>query len=946
MTPREALKRYFGYDSFRPGQEEIVSALLAGRDALAIMPTGAGKSLCYQVPALLLPGLTLVISPLISLMQDQVKGLNAAGIHAAFINSSLTETQIARALDLAAEGSYKLVYVAPERLESPVFRSFAAGADISMVTVDEAHCISQWGQDFRPSYLKILDFIDSLPRRPIVSAFTATATREVKDDIVCTLRLHDPKVLVTGFDRPNLYFQVERTRRKDDFVIQYLRDHPGESGIIYCATRKNVDKLQELLTEYGFTATKYHAGLSAEARRKNQNDFIYDTAPVIVATNAFGMGIDKSNVRFVLHYNMPQSMENYYQEAGRAGRDGLPSQCVLLFSAQDVIINEEDCGTLRGLTATAIKRNDDVVQTLYDRILGRTALNDVIHPLTGEVLCKAGEEITESIAEAIEKSPLESVEIRSVLTCESRRGVCAKCYGRNLATARMVQRGEVVGVIAAQSIGEPGTQLTLRTFHVGGVAAGTAVETNVVSKYEGRLEIDELRTVKGKNPQGEAVDIVISRQSEFRIVDPKTEIVLYTHNLPYGSMLYMSDGAEVKKGDMICEWDPYNAVIISEHEGKAVYDSVIEGVTYRDERDEQTGLSEKVIIESKDKTKNPVIKVINKEGEEVKSYNLPVSAHVVVKDNAKIKAGDILIKIPRAVGKSGGDITGGLPRVTELFEARNPSNPAIVSEIDGEVTFGKIKRGNREIIITSKEGDVRRYLVPLSRQIIVQENDYVKAGGALSDGAITPSDILNILGLTKVQEYIVNEVQEVYRMQGVKINDKHFEVIVRQMMSKVKIEDPGDTRFFEDQIVDKWEFMDVNDELYDKVVVTDAGDSTAVQPGQIISMRKLRDENSSLKRRDLNLVKVRDIVPATSTQILQGITRAALQTSSFISAASFQETTKVLNEAAIQGKVDPLENLKENVICGHLIPGGTGMREYDNLVVGLKEDLEAIQAAK
>ena len=598
--------------------------------------------------------------------------------------------------------------------------------------------------------------------------------------------------------------------------------------------------------------------------------------------------------------------------------------------AQDVIINEEDCGTLRGLTATAIKRNDDVVQTLYDRILGRTALNDVIHPLTGEVLCKAGDRVKQGI----EKSPLESVEIRSVLTCESRRGVCAKCYGRNLATARMVQRGEVVGVIAAQSIGEPGTQLTLRTFHVGGVAAGTAVETNVVSKYEGRLEIDELRTVKGKNPQGEAVDIVISRQSEFRIVDPKTEIVLYTHNLPYGSMLYMSDGAEVKKGDMICEWDPYNAVIISEHEGKAVYDSVIEGVTYRDERDEQTGLSEKVIIESKDKTKNPVIKVINKE------------AHVVVKDNAKIKAGDILIKIPRAVGKSGGDITGGLPRVTELFEARNPSNPAIVSEIDGEVTFGKIKRGNREIIITSKEGDVRRYLVPLSRQIIVQENDYVKAGGALSDGAITPSDILNILGLTKVQEYIVNEVQEVYRMQGVKINDKHFEVIVRQMMSKVKIEDPGDTRFFEDQIVDKWEFMDVNDELYDKVVVTDAGDSTAVQPGQIISMRKLRDENSSLKRRDLNLVKERDIVPATSTQILQGITRAALQTSSFISAASFQETTKVLNEAAIQGKVDPLENLKENVICGHLIPGGTGMREYDNLVVGLKEDLEAIQAAK
>ena len=483
----------------------------------------------------------------------------------------------------------------------------------------------------------------------------------------------------------------------------------------------------------------------------------------------------------------------------------------------------------------------------------------------------------------------------------------------------------MVGVIAAQSIGEPGTQLTLRTFHVGGVAGGSAVETNVVSKYEGRLEIDELRTVKGKNAAGEAVDIVISRQSEFRIVDPKTEIVLYTHNLTYGSTLFMADGAEVKKGDLICEWDPYNAVIISEYDGRAVYENVIEGVTYREERDEQTGLSERVVIESKDKTKNPVIKIVDKEGVEVKAYNLPVSAHVVVKDNAKIKTGEILIKIPRAVGKSGGDITGGLPRVTELFEARNPSNPAIVSEIDGEVTFGKIKRGNREIVITSKDGDVKRYLVPLSRQIIVQENDYVKAGNPLSDGAITPSDILNILGPTKVQEYIVNEVQEVYRMQGVKINDKHFEVIVRQMMNKVKIEDP---------------------ESYDKVVVTDAGGSTSVQPGQIISVRKLRDENSSLKRRDMPLVQVRDIVPATSNQVLQGITRAALQTSSFISAASFQETTKVLNEAAIQAKVDPLVNLKENVICGHLIPGGTGLREYDDLVVGSKAELETLQQAQ
>ncbi|MBR6655341.1 MAG: DNA-directed RNA polymerase subunit beta' [Alistipes sp.] len=608
--------------------------------------------------------------------------------------------------------------------------------------------------------------------------------------------------------------------------------------------------------------------------------------------------------------------------------------------AQDVIVNEEDCGTLRGLTATAIKRNDDVVQTLYDRILGRTALNDVIHPITGEVICKAGDEITEAIAEAIEKSPIESVDIRSVLTCVSRHGVCAKCYGRNLATARPVQKGEVVGVIAAQSIGEPGTQLTLRTFHVGGVAGGSTVETNVVSKYEGRLEIDELRTVKGKNSQGEAINIVVSRQSELRIVDPKTEIVLYTHALPYGATIFKNDGDAIVKGDLICEWDPYNAVVVAETDGKAIYDNVIEGVTYREERDDQTGLAERVIIDSKDRTKNPVIKILDKNGEEVKAYNLPVNAHVAVKDNAKIHVGDIIIKIPRVVGKSGGDITGGLPRVTELFEARNPSNPAIVSEIDGEVTFGKIKRGNREIVITAKDGEIKRYLVPLSRQIIVQENDYVRAGMALSDGAITPSDILRILGPTKVQEYIVNEVQEVYRMQGVKINDKHFEVIVRQMMNKVQIEDPGDSRFFENQIVDKWEFMDVNDELYDKVVVTDAGDSTNVHPGQIISMRKLRDENSSLKRRDMKLVETRPIVSATSNQILQGITRAALQTSSFISAASFQETTKVLNEAAIQAKSDPLANLKENVICGHLIPGGTGLREYDNLVVGLKSDLE------
>ena len=611
--------------------------------------------------------------------------------------------------------------------------------------------------------------------------------------------------------------------------------------------------------------------------------------------------------------------------------------------AQDVIITEEDCGTLRGLTATAIKRNEDVVQTLKERILGRTTVHDVYNPHTGEMIVAAGEEITESVADAIDAAGIESVEIRSVLTCESRNGVCAKCYGRNLATGRMVQKGEVVGVIAAQSIGEPGTQLTLRTFPVGGVAGGVATDNSIVSRYEGRIEIDELRVVKSKSDDGKEINMVISRLAELRIVDERTGIVLYTHNLPYGSMLYMNDGDTVKKGDLICEWDPYNAVIISEYDGKVAFENVIEGVTYRDEFDEQTGFREIVITESRDKTKNPVIRILNKQGEEQKQYNLPVGAHIVVKENASVKAGEILIKIPRAVGKAG-DITGGLPRVTELFEARNPSNPAVVSEIDGEVSFGKIKRGNREIVITSKLGDVKRYLVPLSRQILVQENDYVRAGMPLSDGAVTPSDILAIQGPTKVQEYIVNEVQEVYRMQGVKINDKHFEVIVRQMMNKVQIEDPGDTRFLEEQIVDKWDFMAVNDELYDKVVVTDAGDSETMKPGMMITLRKLRDENSMLKRKDLKPVEVRDVIPATSNQVLQGITRAALQTSSFMSAASFQETTKVLNEAAILGKVDPLEKLKENVICGHLIPAGTGLRDYDDIVVGSQAEYDSLVA--
>ncbi|MFI3287927.1 MAG: DNA-directed RNA polymerase subunit beta' [Rikenellaceae bacterium] len=599
--------------------------------------------------------------------------------------------------------------------------------------------------------------------------------------------------------------------------------------------------------------------------------------------------------------------------------------------AQDVIINEQDCGTLRGLKAMTMKRNEEVVQSLYERILGRTSVEDVINPTTGEVLVGAGEEITEDIAAAIDASPIESVEIRSVLTCESTKGVCAKCYGRNLSTGRMVQLGEVVGVIAAQSIGEPGTQLTLRTFHVGGVAGGSTSENSIVARYDGRLEIDELRSVERKGDNGKET-VVLSRLAEARVVDVNTGIALSTANLPYGSVLSFKDGDLVKKGDLICEWDPYNAVIISEYAGKAAFESVEENVTFREESDEATGFREKVIIESRDKTKNPLIKILDKDGVEVKQYNLPVGAHIVTKEGGKVSAGDILIKIPRVVGKAG-DITGGLPRVTELFEARNPSNPAVVSAIDGEISFGKIKRGNREIVVTSRSGEVKKYLVPLSKQILVQENDYIRAGMPLSDGAITPGDILSILGPTRVQEYIVNEIQEVYRLQGVKINDKHFEIIVRQMMNKVRIEDPGDTRLLEEQVVGKWEFIKVNDDIYDKKVVTDAGESTLLSAGQIVSLRELRDENSSLRRKGAKEVSVRATVPATSTQILQGITRAALQTTSFISAASFQETTKVLNEAAINGKVDYLENLKENVICGHLIPAGTGMRRYKNLKV-------------
>ena len=613
--------------------------------------------------------------------------------------------------------------------------------------------------------------------------------------------------------------------------------------------------------------------------------------------------------------------------------------------SHDVIITEEDCGTLRGLVCTDLKNNDEVIATLYERILGRVSVHDIIHPTTGELLVAGGEEITEEVAKKIQDSPIESVEIRSVLTCEAKKGVCAKCYGRNLATSRMVQKGEAVGVIAAQSIGEPGTQLTLRTFHAGGTAANIAANASIVAKNSARLEFEELRTVDIVDEMGEAAKVVVGRLAEVRFVDVNTGIVLSTHNVPYGSTLYVSDGDLVEKGKLIAKWDPFNAVIITEATGKIEFEGVIENVTYKVESDEATGLREIIIIESKDKTKVPSAHILTEDGDLIRTYNLPVGGHVIIENGQKVKAGEVIVKIPRAVGKAG-DITGGLPRVTELFEARNPSNPAVVSEIDGEVTMGKIKRGNREIIVTSKTGEVKKYLVALSKQILVQENDYVRAGTPLSDGATTPADILAIKGPTAVQAYIVNEVQDVYRLQGVKINDKHFEIIVRQMMRKVQIDEPGDTRFLEQQVVDKLEFMEENDRIWGKKVVVDAGDSQNMQPGQIVTARKLRDENSMLKRRDLKPVEVRDAVAATSTQILQGITRAALQTSSFMSAASFQETTKVLNEAAINGKTDKLEGMKENVICGHLIPAGTGQREFEKIIVGSKEEYDRILANK
>ena len=609
--------------------------------------------------------------------------------------------------------------------------------------------------------------------------------------------------------------------------------------------------------------------------------------------------------------------------------------------SQDVIINIVDCGTLRGIDVEPLRKNEEIVEPMSDRIRGRVALFDVINPLDGEVIVEEGHEISDLVADRIDKLPIEAVEVRSPLTCEAKKGICASCYGRNLATGKMVQKGEAVGVVAAQSIGEPGTQLTLRTFHVGGVAGGSSQENELRVKFNGVAEIEDLKTVKGKDTEGNEINIVISRTSEIKLVDKKTKVVLSTNNIPYGSTLMVKNGSTVKKDDLICQWDPFNGVIVSEFTGKIVYENVEQGVTYQVEIDEQTGFQEKVISESRNKKVIPTLLIQDKKGTVLRSYNLPVGAHIMVDDNEQIEEGKILVKIPRKSARSG-DITGGLPRVTELFEARNPSNPAVVSEVDGVVSFGKIKRGNREIIVESKFGDIRKYLVKLSSQILVQENDFVKAGMPLSDGSITPIDILKIKGPSAVQQYLVNEVQEVYRLQGVKINDKHFEVVVRQMMRKVKINDPGDTIFLENQLIHKFDFITENDDLFGKKVVEEAGDSENLKEGQLITSRDLRDENSILKREGKALVVARDANSATATPELQGITRASLQTKSFISAASFQETTKVLNEAAVNGKVDTLEGLKENVIVGHKIPAGTGLREYNDIIVGSKEEYSSL----
>ncbi|MBT5596990.1 MAG: DNA-directed RNA polymerase subunit beta' [Flavobacteriaceae bacterium] len=613
--------------------------------------------------------------------------------------------------------------------------------------------------------------------------------------------------------------------------------------------------------------------------------------------------------------------------------------------AQDVIVNYVDCNTLRGISVEPLKKNEEIVESLGERILGRVSLHDVYNPLNKEIIVNSGEEISEEVVKLIENTPIEKVEVRSPLTCESPKGICAKCYGRNLATGKMVQNGEAVGVVAAQSIGEPGTQLTLRTFHVGGIAGNISEENKLQVKFDGIAEIDDLKTVSSKDSDGNKIDIIISRTCEIKLLDKKTGIVISNNIIPYGSTILIKDGQNLKKDDVVCQWDPYNGVIVSEFGGKIEYENIDQGLTYQVEIDEQTGFKEKVISESRNKKVVPTLLINDNKGKNIRTYNLPVGAHLMVDDGEKVKGGKILVKIPRKSAKSG-DITGGLPRVTELFEARNPSNPAVVSEIDGVVNFGKIKRGNREIIIESKLGEIKKYLVKLSNQILVQENDFVKAGMPLSDGSTTPNDILNIKGPSAVQQYLVNEVQEVYRLQGVKINDKHFEVLIRQMMQKVKIQDSGDTTFLEGQLIHKNAFILENDNLFNKKIIESIGSSENFKIGQVISARDLRDENSLLKREDKELVLARDAVNATATPILQGITRASLQTKSFISAASFQETTKVLNEAAVNGRIDNLEGLKENVIVGHKIPAGTGNRKFNDIIVGYVDEYEELLAKK
>jgi DNA-directed RNA polymerase subunit beta' len=610
--------------------------------------------------------------------------------------------------------------------------------------------------------------------------------------------------------------------------------------------------------------------------------------------------------------------------------------------AQDVVITEEDCGTLRGIATSALKDNEEIVEPLYDRIIGRTSLHNVYNPQNDQLIVEAGKEINEEIGKQIEEAAIETVEIRSVLTCESKRGVCVKCYGKNLATGNRAQKGDAVGIIAAQSIGEPGTQLTLRTFHVGGVAGSASVESSLTAKFDGTIQFDGLRTVSSVNNEGDPIQIVIGRTGEIRNVDLKNDRLLNVVNIPYGSTLFVKDGQNVKKGDTLCTWDPFNNVIVAEIVGQVKFDNVIEGITYREEADEQTGHREKVVIETKDKTKIPTLIV---EGKDVKQYNLPVGSHIVVDESEDVKAGQVLVKIPRTL-RMQRDITGGLPRVTELFEARNPGNPAIVCEIDGVVAFGAIKRGNREIVVEAKDGVIKKYLVPLTRQILVQDGDFIKAGASLSDGQVSPSDILSIKGPFAVQEYVVNEIQEVYRLQGVKINDKHIEVIVRQMMKKVEIVDPGDTRFLEEDLVDRFDFNEENDWIFDKKVISEPGESARLKAGQIVSLREIREENSLLRRTDKKLVEYRDANPATSHPVLLGITKASLGTQSWISAASFQETTKVLSSAAIQGKTDDMLGLKENVITGHPIPAGTGLRDFENMIVGSKEEYELLQTTR